>query len=294
MEKTLTLLSRLGYAPVKSDNPVKIITKITPNEISVIVPVKNNQAGIDRLLKIFTEVTQENDRPKEIIIVDNNSTHPVVINEPCALNVKLLRCSRQGPAAARNRGVTASIGNWLLFIDSDCIPTATTISGYRNRSDNCIGYAGNIKSTSSSLIGSYYESQEILIPPEAQYENTKRPDYLVTANCLVYRDAFEAIGGFDEAFEFAGGEDIDLAFRLLEVGELQYQFDSLVLHEFSDSLLDFAKRFVRYGSGNRQISDKYGLALTPKPFMPIKRVVSNYALSFAQYISMSFGYWVRR
>ena len=153
-----------------------------------------------------------------------------------------------------------------------------------------VAYAGNIKTTSNNKLSKYYETQEILIPPEAIDNGIIRPDYLVTANCLVYKNAFNYIGGFDEKFKQAGGEDIDLGFRLLSIGSIAYQWNSITLHNFDDGIKGFIKRFDRYGKGNKQLSHKYMLNLTPKPFLPISKTPVNMILALLQFLFMSKGY----
>ena len=67
----------------------------------------------------------------------------------------------------------------------------------------------------------------------------------------LWRGALEAVGGFDESFRLAAGEDVDLGLRLGEVGTTRWCADACVAHEFEASLLAFIRRFVRYGRGNR-------------------------------------------
>lgn len=143
---------------------------------------------------------------------------------------------------------------------------------------------------SNDILSNYYFEQETLIPPKSNREGKVRPDYLVTANCLVLKSAFSKIGGFDEAFVLAGGEDIDLGFRLLCHGTISYRWESEVKHSFSDGLSGFFKRFRRYGIGNRLLSDKYSLNLSPTLFFPNRISIFNILLSLLQYLSMKIGY----
>lgn len=69
-----------------------------------------------------------------------------------------------GPASARNLGIQHSKGDWVLFTDSDCIPSESWILGYIHSMNGCIGYAGNVKSWGNDFLSKYYETQEILVP----------------------------------------------------------------------------------------------------------------------------------
>tara|TARA_R110002051_G_scaffold298997_1_gene366052 strand:+ start:246 stop:473 length:228 start_codon:yes stop_codon:yes gene_type:complete len=68
----MTLISRLVFLTNKKTD-IKSSDRITISEILIVIPVKDNQTGIDNYLTKFFETHPEIDYPKEIIIVDNNS-----------------------------------------------------------------------------------------------------------------------------------------------------------------------------------------------------------------------------
>lgn len=287
----MTMISRLGFKPIRKYTLESNFLQ-TAKEITIVIPVKDNQDGIDLFLRQFFITHSVESLPREIIIVDNNSIPKIEIKQTdFPIPVRLFTCSKIGPASARNLGVQHSQTEWILFTDSDCVPTSSFLTGYLNIQNGSVGYAGNIVAYGQDMISKYYEQQEILVPPKV-YEtpNQPRPDYLITANCLVWKPAFEKVGGFNEKINIAGGEDIDLGFKLLNIGQLSYAFDSTAQHNFGDGLRDFRKRFVRYGFGNKIISELYNLDLKPKIFRPNKRTPINLALAFMQYIWLTVGY----
>lgn len=287
----MTLISRLGYKPKKTKAISSGLLQNT-KDITIVIPVKNNQNGIDLFLNEFLKSHSFDSFPKEIIIVDNNSYPAITVkNEKYPIPVTLLVCCKTGPAAARNAGAKHARTDWLLFTDSDCIPTDTLLTGYFKAQNGSIGYAGNVKSYSRDFISKYYEQQEILIPPKVYEESKKsRPDYLVTANCLVWRKAFEEVGGFNEKIKIAGGEDIDLGFKFLNIGQLSYAFESIAKHNFNDGLSGFKERFIRYGYGNKIIGHYYNLDLKPTLFKPNHKSPINYVLAFLQYFWLLKGF----
>jgi len=92
--------------------------------ISVVVPVFNDPEGIKTTLE---SLLAQNYPPSlyEVIVVDNNSsdsTNLVVkeFEDRYPTRVKLLvERDIQGPSAARNKGISASRGEIIAFIDAD-------------------------------------------------------------------------------------------------------------------------------------------------------------------------------
>jgi len=268
-------------------------TSISYTDITIVIPVKNNQKGITLLLSEFQKTHSDAFYPREIIIVDNASQPPIIIPKALAernINITILRCDAPGPACARNLGILHAQSEWILFTDSDCIPSPTFLSGYIVAMNGSVGYAGQVKAWGKDSLSRYYESQCILTPPVLDEDGVTRPEYIVTANALIWKTALRAIGGFNETITIAAGEDIDLGFRLREVGSLSYAPRACVYHNFNDGLLGFVRRFVRYGRGNKIISELYSLDLTPRIFQAKHPSVRNWILSRIQYVCLSWGY----
>lgn len=289
----MTLISRLVFS-TKEKTKKKSSERILTNEVSIVIPVKDNQIGIENYLKKFFETQAEEDYPKEIIIVDNNSNPEISISKKYLnrkLPIKLIKCEKIGPASARNKGVKISKGKWILFNDSDCIPTSSLLRGYLNAEKKSVAYAGNIKSLHKDKLSKYYESQEILIPLKIYDRNGNFvPQYLITANSLIWKEAFNEVNGFNEKIGIAGGEDVDLGLRLSEIGDLSYAFDSVAIHDFSDGIIGFYKRFKRYGVGNRIVQELWETDLKPTLFRPNEKSVANELFAKFQYYSLRKGY----
>jgi GT2 family glycosyltransferase len=154
-----------------------------------------------------------------------------------------------------------------------------------------IAYAGGVRAKDSDRLSQYYDTQRTLIPPLGR---PGHPAYLITANALVWKAAFDVVGGFDERFPYAAGEDIDFGLRLWRVGDISYALDALVLHDFEPTWFAFVSRFVRYGRGNRFLAAHYRASLRPRPFIPAKWSQFNVMASVVQYISMAVGYEAER
>jgi len=284
-------LSWHGYSP-KKKNQMKAPRIKAVNEISIIIPVKNNQQGVNLFFKSFFETHKSEQFPSEIIIVDNPGSTTYVPQKFMngSTEIRVLKCDRIGPASARNMGWRVARSEWILFTDSDCIPSSTWLKGYLEASDESIGYAGYVSSFGLDFISRYYESQRILLPSCYSKEGITYPDYLITAYALVWKKALEEIGGFNDTIKIAAGEDIDLGFRLREIGDLSFAPNSLVYHNFDDGLLGFIKRFKRYGKGNHTLSKIYSLNMRPRGIRPRENTLKNLVLSHIQYLSLFWGY----
>lgn len=288
----MTLLSSLKFQPHRREEMIAP-SHIRFSDISIILPVKDNQNGINLFLSEFLKTHTPDMYPKEIIVVDNISRPQLTIPQECSdrgLQVFLLTCATVGPACARNVGAHHAYGSWLLFTDSDCIPSHTFMQGYFSSMNGAIGYAGNVKAWGNDHVSRYYESQEILLPPNCIEDEKTQAEYLVTANALVWKQAFEHIGGFNETISIAAGEDIDLGFRLREIGTISTSSTAIVFHNFDGGLIKFCKRFLRYGRGNKIVSRLYHIDLTPKAFHAKNPTLLNRFLSKLQYVCLLVGY----
>ncbi len=289
----MTVVSRFVFFK-KEKKTQQSSNRIRTSEISIVIPVKDNQSGIDTYLREFFNTHRPKIFPKEIIVVDNNSSVPIKIDGSFlsrGLPVKILRCDRPGPAAARNHGVSNSCGEWILFNDSDCVPTSWLLEGYLMADNASVAYAGNIRAFKKDRLSKYYESQEILLPLKITNDDgDHEPQYLITANTLVWKKTFQMIGGFNERMTIAGGEDIDLGLRLSQYGKLSYAFDSIALHDFNDGFVGFYKRFKRYGKGNRMVEEIWGTSLKPYPFSPNEKSLYNHFAALLQYLFLLGGY----
>jgi glycosyltransferase involved in cell wall biosynthesis len=277
---------------IEINDPI-FIPKVELDNISLIIPVKDNQSGINRFLKAFFELHEPSQFPKEIIIVDNNSKIPVVIDNDFlnkGIPIDVYKCEKPGAAAARNLGIKHSSSEWLLFSDSDCIPTSTFISGYLNPEMKAVAYGGNVLALNDSWLDKFYNTEGILLPPI--YDN--KPIYVVTANALILKEAIIKCGYFNETFKTAGGEDSELGFKLLKIGDILFNENSLIIHDFGKGLIIFCKRFYHYGKGEKQIGIIHNIYRRPELRRPKSRTLSNYIAQALSYVFKCIGYYVQK
>lgn len=183
--------------------------RLSEPSFTVIVPTCNRPDFLARCLAALAPGCQTMPaRRYEVIVTDDgttNSARPLVAERfPWAI---WRAGPRRGPAANRNSGAGLSSGNWLAFIDDDCIPATTWLQAYAEAIDQSHRvYEG--RTTCHDWVDSpLYEAPINL-----------SGGYLWSCNMLIARDLFEALGGFDEGFPYAAMEDVDLRERIRDRG----------------------------------------------------------------------------
>ena len=90
--------------------------------VSIIIPVYNTGPYLAQCLQSVKEQTF---RDIEIVIVNDGSTdnsHIIVnqfVKENPELTIQYIMQENRGISAARNTGIDAAHGDWLMFLDSD-------------------------------------------------------------------------------------------------------------------------------------------------------------------------------
>lgn len=87
--------------------------------VSVVIPVYNHARYLEQAVRSALSQDYE---PLEVVIVDDGSTDgsPAIAQQLCAdARVRYIRQINGGPAAARNRGIRESRGEWVAFLDAD-------------------------------------------------------------------------------------------------------------------------------------------------------------------------------
>ena len=106
-----------------SEKSLKHTAEMTNSDInfSIIIPCYNASMYIDRAINSALAQRIGN---YEIIVVDDGSTDTTgdILNAYVSTNkyrISFIRQENRGPAAARNRGISESTGDYLLFLDAD-------------------------------------------------------------------------------------------------------------------------------------------------------------------------------
>ncbi len=221
------------------------------SKISVIVTTYNRP---DALTAVIEACFAQDDPHFEIIIADDGSTNNT---RDC---VEALRARSPVPlrhvwqpdegfraARVRNLGTLAASGDYIVFLDGDCIPARNFVSQHRR-----LARPGFLVSGSRVLVSEQYTNtllasridlqrlgaierlrlrlaghfnkflQTVLILPDLGRERRKFTwRRIKSCNLAVWRGDLDRVNGFDESFTGWGHEDSDLVVRLFNAGVLR-------------------------------------------------------------------------
>lgn len=235
--------------------------------ISVVVPFYNTEDHIEECINGLLGQSYPSAR-YEVIMVDNNSTDRSAAIVGKYSRITLLSERKQGAYAARNRGVAASRGEIIAFIDADCVPASDWLErliAAMNAPGVGLVQGGRVYATESPALSllAAYEAER------AAYTFSGRSGeiyYGYTNNMAVRREVFDRCGPF---LEIPRGADSIFVHRVIgtySCETVQYAPDARIRHlELNSSWKWLHKRFIYGSSFQRNKSRRSGAyrLLTP-------------------------------
>lgn len=177
--------------------------------ISVIIPTYNSAHYLPAALE---SVVAQDYRPLEVIVVDDGSTDETAaivadFFQRTGLPGEYLFQPNQGPAAARNRGLTLAHSEWIAFLDADdlWLPGKSTL---QMQLLDAYPQAGLVWGSASIFAGD-------LSPAASPAVRTSlpQPNWMLQS-MLFRRSTLDRVGSFNPALRL--GEDVDWLWRALE------------------------------------------------------------------------------
>ncbi|MEI6633347.1 MAG: glycosyltransferase [Chlamydiota bacterium] len=217
--------------------------------ISIVVPVYNGERIVAGCIESLLAVSHARD-DVEIIVVDDGSsdrTREVVARYP----VTCLPQPKRGAAAARNLGIRRARGDRVAFTDADCVVRPDwlreMVKGFTDETVACVG--GAILTPPPATDLEWYAHRFNPISQEnAITDRVVLFPHVITANAMFRKDIFDRVGYFDERFPAAGGEDLDLGWRIHWAGfTMRYVPAAQVEHRHKSRLRQLFKQHYRYG-----------------------------------------------
>src|SRR2546423_7456150 len=186
-------------------------------QVSTIVAVYNGAATLARALD--SVLSQQFAGNHEIIVVDDGSTdRSAEIVRLYEGRIKLIGQRNRGLAAARNRGVEASGGEYLAFLDADDVwypkRLTKTVAPLMTDADKVLAYSDLIPTDEREveLAATYIRSGLAHAPSMDEMLHQWWP--ILPSTVIMRRTVFERCGGFCERFRGPGGFD-DVYFWML-------------------------------------------------------------------------------
>ncbi len=178
--------------------------------VSVVIPGLNAPL----IAQVLAAIDRQTVSPAEIIVVGRDderriTAQPVVrfVETPTPVSA----------ARARNQGAFLSSGDIIWFLDADCLAHPQCLQYHllaHQRGEVVVGGGITFDDTQYWHL---CDNLAVFTPFLATRPAGIRP-FLPSLNLSLRRDLFIEIGGFDERFSGASGEDTDLSFRLRRCG----------------------------------------------------------------------------
>ena len=173
-----------------------------PDTVTVIIPAYNAAAYIARTVGSALAQTHV---PLEILVIDDGSkdrTADIVAAMPPP--VRLIRKENGGPASARNLGAREAKGTWLALLDADDLWQPEKLAAQlRLGADPSIG-----------LIHCLPDHRDTIVPDQLTFGMMWDQNWIINSSVLIRREAFESLGGFNEARALISVEDYNLWIRV--------------------------------------------------------------------------------
>jgi len=195
--------------------------------------------------------------PNEVIVVDGSSsdqTEEMVRRYP----VKLVREPGLGYGYARNLGLANSMGEIVLFTDSDCYAEKDWIERLIGNFDDpeVGGVTGALR-----LWNTRHGIARFLACVGGRMEPPKKSAVSVcpTMNLAIRRKIVDEVGGFDETL--VRGEDTDFTYQVTRKHRIVYEPRAIVHFQGSPNLKIASTKCARHFVGMGQIFAKHGFSL---------------------------------
>jgi glycosyltransferase involved in cell wall biosynthesis len=227
-----------------ADRPA-VATASAPDRFSVIVPVFNCKAQLRACFDSLMAAAKKYGNA-EVIAVDNGSTdgsYEILTTE--YPDATVLQYPELSIAALRNRGVQAASGEYLTFIDADCVIFPEYFDQARaTLSDSRVTATGSmcgVPESSTWVERTWYDLNS--------HSRNGLVKYVNSGNFVVRRQPFLAVGGFNETL--TTGEDTELGQRLRGNGFSIYENHQVrAIHlRNSKTLGEFFRRNAWHGQG---------------------------------------------
>ena len=252
-----------------------------PPFLSVVLPVRNEEAHLGAVLKQLEEQEYPKDRYEVLVAVGPSTDRTVQVVEHFAqqsrMTVKLLDNPQGLSSAGRNIGARNAKGEYILYVDGHCHIPGKDLLGdaaslFERTGADCLSrpqpltMQGNsifqnvVAHARATTLGHGRESTIFA----TDYEGRVNPS---SAGAMYRRTVFERIGYYDESFDAC--EDVEFNHRVLSAGLTSHVSPRLtVLYQPRSSARLLWKQMMRYGKGRYRLMRKHHDAFSISQLIP--------------------------
>lgn len=245
---------------------------------SIIIPVYNRPEEVVELLDSLTMQSLKNDI--EAIVVEDGSTltcEDEIETFKKQIKLKYIYQDNKGPGLARNEGVKHAEGEYLIFLDSDCVlPSdylANTITHLEKTPLDCFGGPDKAHKFFSSIQKAISYSMTSIFTTGGIRGGKKKMDkfYPRSFNLGVKKEVFDIVGGFSD---MRYGEDIDFSMNVVEHGyKVGLIHETFVYHKRRNTFKSFFKQVFSSGTARVELSSRHKGALKLVHLLPMFFVI---------------------
>lgn len=274
-----------------ADPVVSELSDLDPGQVTVVIPVHDRPAMLDRLLSSL------GGRHRVIVVADAPPDPRAVAAVATAHGAELVTLAQNaGPASARNAGLRRVTTEYVAFIDDDAVlePDTLTIlqrhftdlrvaaaaprvlglhprghapGSPSGRADGSDAERGSAATDGGSWVSRYEDARSSLdLGLDPGLVRVRAPISWVPSTCLLAR--VSALGeGFTPGMRV--GEDVDLVWRLAAEGHhVRYEPAATVRHEHRTAVPAWLKRKAFYGTGADLLARRHGRDVAPAVLTP--------------------------
>ena len=220
---------------------------------SVVIATFNRPEELTRCVRAIGELSYPRDEFEVIVVNDGGQPKQLEHLKHLAGDVdfRIVSIRNTGPGAARNAGAAIARGDFIAFVDDDCIPPRdwlTKLSAAIEGSPDAMIGGSTVNVLRSNL---FSQASQTLVDYVYSYYNetgAERNEFFASNNMTLAAAAFHGIGGFDESFRTA--EDRELCNRWRAAGgKFVYVPGIVMAHAHRLRPLSFLRQHFGYGRG---------------------------------------------
>ncbi len=184
----------------------------------------------------------------EVLLIDDGSTDATARIAAGFPEVRSIRADHAGLSAARNLGAREATGAVLAYTDADCRAHPLWL----HYAVACLREGGYAAAGGPNIPPPALNREQACVaaapggPREVMLDDA-RAEHLPGCNLVVWKSAFEQVGGFNPLFRTAG-DDVDFCWRLTALGHgLGFHPGAMVWHERRRNVAAYFRQQRGYG-----------------------------------------------